>query len=45
MPVYACQWWSKYTQTSMKRLRAPCIDRACDVNHESAINESLLLLL
>ena len=22
MPMYACQLWSKYTQTSMKRLRA-----------------------
>jgi len=22
MPVYACQWWSKYTQISMKRFRA-----------------------
>ena len=24
MPMYACQLWSKYMQTSMKRLRATC---------------------
>ena len=24
MPICACQWRSKYTQTSMKRLRAAC---------------------
>jgi len=24
MPMYACQLWSKYTKTSMKRLRAVC---------------------
>jgi len=22
MPIYSCQWWSKYTQTSMKHVRA-----------------------
>jgi len=30
MPIYSCQWWSKYTQTSMKRVRA-AYNNACRI--------------
>ena len=32
MPMYACQLWSKYTQTSMKRLRV-AYNNACRIMH------------
>ena len=38
-PVYACQLWSKYTQTSVKRLRV-AYNNACPIIHYLSRNES-----
>ena len=40
MPMYACQLWSKYTQTSMKRLHA-AYNNAYLIMHYIAQNVSV----
>ena len=40
MPMYACQLWSKYTRTSMKRLRA-AYNNAYRIMHYIPINVSV----
>ena len=42
MPMYACQLWNKYTQTSMKRLRA-AYNNACRIMHYIPRNVSVRL--
>jgi len=42
MPMYACQLWSKYTQTSMKRLRA-AYNNAYRIMHYTEVGSSELL--
>ena len=42
MPMYACQLWSKYTQTSMKRLRA-AYNNVCRIMHYIPRNVSVRL--
>jgi len=39
-PVYACQLWSKYAQTSMERLRL-AYSNACQIIHYLARNVSV----
>jgi len=41
MPRYACQLWSKYTQTGMKRLRA-AYDNAYRIMHYTAYAEMVV---